>query len=135
MLSEPPGADPHAGWCGRGQGKPGLYPILRAPGGAIPPGDSPSGEEMAAWAAPALARRRAVSLHSIIVRSAGLSPSVGSHALRHTAAIEMLKGGATLVEIGEVLRHQEPRTTARYAKVDRKTLRRLARPWPEGGAA
>jgi len=27
MLSEPPGADPHAGWCGRGQGKPGLYPI------------------------------------------------------------------------------------------------------------
>jgi integrase/recombinase XerD len=68
-------------------------------------------------------------------RRAGLSPSVGSHALRHTAAIEMLKGGATLVEIGEVLRHQEPRTTARYAKVDRKTLRRLARPWPEGGAA
>ena len=29
MLSEPPGADPHAGWCGRGQGEPGLYPILR----------------------------------------------------------------------------------------------------------
>src|SRR5205807_3074931 len=26
MLSEPPGADPHAGWCGRGQGEPGLYP-------------------------------------------------------------------------------------------------------------
>src|SRR5215831_14442002 len=30
MLSEPPGADPHAGWCGRGQGEPGLYPIRRA---------------------------------------------------------------------------------------------------------
>src|SRR5205814_10476788 len=29
MLSEPPGADPHAGWCGRGQGEPGPYPILR----------------------------------------------------------------------------------------------------------
>ncbi len=68
-------------------------------------------------------------------KRAGLSPSVGSHALRHTAAIEMLRAGATLVEIGEVLRHREPRTTARYAKVDRKTLRRLARPWPEGGAA
>lgn len=68
-------------------------------------------------------------------KRAGLSPSVGSHALRHTAAIEMLRAGATLQEIGEVLRHQEPRTTARYAKVDRKTLRRLARPWPEGGAA
>src|SRR5689334_10555189 len=27
MLSEPPGADPHARWCGRGQGEPGPYPI------------------------------------------------------------------------------------------------------------
>jgi len=45
--------------------------------------------------------------------------------------MEMLKGGATLHEIGEVLGHQDPRTTARYAKVDRKTLRALARPWPE----
>ena len=74
---------------------------------------------------------------SAVVRTAckraGL-PSVGSHALRHTAAIEMLKAGATLQEIGEVLRHREQRTTARYAKVDRKTLRALARPWPEGGA-
>ena len=43
MLSEPPGADPHAGWCGRGQGKPGLYPILWEPGGAIPPGDPTRG--------------------------------------------------------------------------------------------
>jgi len=67
-------------------------------------------------------------------RRAGL-PRVGAHRLRYTAATEMLRAGATLQEIGEVLRHQEPRTTARYAKVDRKTLRRLARPWPEGGAA
>lgn len=62
-------------------------------------------------------------------------PSVGSHPLRHTAATEMLKAGASLVEIGEVLRHQQQRTTARYATVDRKTLRALARPWPGGGAA
>ena len=62
-------------------------------------------------------------------------PAVGSHALRHTAASEMLRHGASLAEIGEVLRHREPKTTAIYAKVDRKTLRRLARPWPEGGAA
>jgi hypothetical protein len=33
MLSEPPKAYPHAGWCGRGQGEPGLYPIRRAAGG------------------------------------------------------------------------------------------------------
>ena len=38
MLSEPPGADPHAGWCGRGQGKPGLYPIRG--GGGRKPGQS-----------------------------------------------------------------------------------------------
>ena len=39
MLSEPPGADPHAGWCGRGQGEPGPYPIRPATGrnGAPPP--------------------------------------------------------------------------------------------------
>lgn len=33
MLSEPPGADPHAGWCGRGQGEPGPYPIRWGAGG------------------------------------------------------------------------------------------------------
>jgi integrase/recombinase XerD len=72
-----------------------------------------------------------------VVRSAcaraGL-PSVGAHRLRHTAATEMLRAGASLAEIGEVLRHREQKTTARYAKVDRKALRALARPWP-GGAA
>ena len=67
-------------------------------------------------------------------RRAGL-PLVGPHALRHTAATEMLRAGASLPEIGQVLRHREIRTTARYAKVDRRALRALARPWPEGGAA
>jgi integrase/recombinase XerD len=65
---------------------------------------------------------------------AGL-PRVGAHRLRHTAATEMLRAGASLPEIGQVLRHHEPKTTAIYAKVDRKALRPLARPWPEGGAA
>jgi integrase/recombinase XerD len=67
---------------------------------------------------------------------AGL-PRVGSHRLRHTAATEMLRKGASLVEIGQVLRHHEQRTTALYAKVDREALRALARPWPsqEGGGA
>jgi integrase/recombinase XerD len=67
-------------------------------------------------------------------RRAGL-PSVGSHALRHTTATEMLRAGASLAEIGLVLRHRDEKTTAQYAKVDRKTLRRLARSWPQGGAA
>jgi integrase/recombinase XerD len=65
---------------------------------------------------------------------AGL-PRVGAHRLRHTAATEMLRAGASLPEIGQVLRHRESKTTAIYAKVDRKALRPLARPWPEGGAA
>lgn len=68
-----------------------------------------------------------------VVRSAcdraGL-PRVGAHRLRHTAATDMLRHGATLAEIGEVLRHREAKTTAIYAKVDRAALRPLARPWP-----
>ena len=60
--------------------------------------------------------------------------SVGPHRLRHTAATAMLREGASLPEIAQVLRHQELRTTAQYAKVDRARLRALALPWP-GGAA
>jgi site-specific recombinase XerD len=63
---------------------------------------------------------------------AGLA-RVGAHRLRHTAATEMLRQGASLVEIGQVLRHREQKTTAIYAKVDRKALRALARPWPSPG--
>ena len=81
-----------------------------------------------------ITRRGVSAIVGTACKRAGV-PSVGSHALRHTAASEMLKAGASLQEIGEVLGHQEPRTSARYAKVDRKTLRALARPWPEGGAA
>jgi integrase/recombinase XerD len=64
---------------------------------------------------------------------AGLA-RVGAHRLRHTAATEMLRAGASLPEIGQVLRHREQKTTAIYAKVDRDALRTLARRWP-GGAA
>jgi integrase/recombinase XerD len=60
-------------------------------------------------------------------------PRVGSHRLRHTAATEMLRKGASLPEIGQVLRHREQRTTALYAKIDRNALRTLARPWPTQG--
>ena len=57
-------------------------------------------------------------------------PPVGSHRLRHTAATEMLRAGAPLSEIGQVLRHRSLSTTAIYAKVDRSALRGLALPWP-----
>lgn len=50
--------------------------------------------------------------------------------LRHTAATTMLHAGASLEEIGQVLRHRHTLTTAGYAKVDHERLRALARPWP-----
>lgn len=73
---------------------------------------------------------------SAIVRAAcgraGL-PAIHAHRLRHTAATEMLRAGASLPEVGQVLRHANVLTTAIYAKVDRDRLRGLALPWP--GAA
>jgi site-specific recombinase XerD len=65
-------------------------------------------------------------------RRAGLPPA-GAHRLRHTLATEMLRRGATLVEVSQVLRHRDLATTAIYAKVDVNTLRLVAKPWP--GAA
>jgi site-specific recombinase XerD len=56
--------------------------------------------------------------------------AVGPHRLRHTAATEMLRAGATLPEVAQVLRHHSAATTAIYAKVDHLALRELALPWP-----
>lgn len=53
-----------------------------------------------------------------------------AHQLRHTAATAMLRAGSPLAEVGQVLRHRSPLTTAIYAKVDRDALAVLARPWP-----
>jgi site-specific recombinase XerD len=64
---------------------------------------------------------------------AGLS-GVSAHRLRHTAATEMLRAGAGLREVGQVLRHASTLTTSLYAKVDRQTLRALSQPWPGGEA-
>jgi integrase/recombinase XerD len=55
---------------------------------------------------------------------------IGAHRLRHTAATGMLRGGATLGQVAQVLRHRDERTTALYAKVDRQALDMVARPWP-----
>lgn len=63
-------------------------------------------------------------------RRAGLAP-FGAHRLRHTTATELLRAGADLTEVGQVLRHARLDTTAIYAKVDERTLAVLARPWPE----
>jgi len=59
---------------------------------------------------------------------------VSPHRLRHTTATEMLRAGAPLAEIGQVLGHAGAVTTAIYAKVDYDRLRALARPWPQVAA-
>jgi integrase/recombinase XerD len=53
-----------------------------------------------------------------------------AHRLRHTAATAILAEGGSLAEIGQVLRHSRPLTTAAYVKVNVEALRALARPWP-----
>jgi site-specific recombinase XerD len=63
---------------------------------------------------------------------AGLAQA-GAHRLRHALATELLRQGATLTQISQVLRHSDLATTAIYAKVDLARLRQVARPWP--GAA
>jgi site-specific recombinase XerD len=56
----------------------------------------------------------------------------GAHQFRHALACQMLRQGASLSEIGELLRHRSPQTTAIYAKVDMASLATLALPWPGG---
>jgi integrase/recombinase XerD len=60
------------------------------------------------------------------------APTTGTHQFRHGLATEMLRRGASLTEIGEILRHRHLQTTTIYAKVDLTALRSLALPWPGG---
>jgi len=69
------------------------------------------------------------------IERAGLRPPTkGAHLLRHSLATELLRRGASLAEIGDLLRHRSPDTTMLYAKVDFAALRQIALRWP-GGAA
>ena len=68
-----------------------------------------------------------------LVRAGIDSPRKGAHLFRHTLATDMLRQGASLTEIGQLLRHRHPSTTMIYAKVDVSALRMLALPWPGGG--
>ena len=68
-------------------------------------------------------------------RRAGLDPMFkGAHLLRHSLATNLLRRGASLGEIGQLLRHQQPTTTQIYAKVDIAALRGIALPWPRGAS-
>ncbi len=58
------------------------------------------------------------------------APHRGSHQFRHALAAQMLRHGASLTEIGQVLRHRSPQTTSIYAKVDLDALRTVTMAWP-----
>jgi site-specific recombinase XerD len=70
-----------------------------------------------------------VGVATTALRAAGVERG-GAHRLRHTAATQLLRHGASLTEIAQVLRHRHVNTTAIYAKVDRDSLRSIARSWP-----
>lgn len=103
-----------AGWLRRGRPRCGctsLFITLRAPRGQLT-GDGVS---------------------AIVTRAAHRSGVVASaHRLRHTTATELLRSGAGLPEVGQVLRHASMRNTAAYAKVDHAALSAVARSWPAG---
>ena len=65
-----------------------------------------------------LSASRVSTIVADAARRAGLG-RVHAHRLRHTAATQMLRAGASLPEIGQLLRHRRAETTAIYAKVDR----------------
>jgi integrase/recombinase XerD len=61
-------------------------------------------------------------------------PSFGPHRIRHAVACDLLAVGASMEEIGQLLRHARQRTTAIYARVDQARLAELAMPCPQGAA-
>lgn len=87
--------------------------------------------------APLLPLTRSGAITSVVRRAIGragvrVERTTGAYLFRHTLATRMLARGASLSEIGEILRHRSPDTTAIYAKVDLGRLRTLALPWPGG---
>jgi len=86
--------------------------------------------------APRIGFANSIAISTLVMRAlkrAGVdSARKGAHLFRHSLARDMIRQGASLDEIGKLLRHQSPNTTAIYAKVDLPALRPLALPWPGG---
>ena len=60
-----------------------------------------------------------------------IRPSRGAaHLLRHSLATSLLRHGASLQDIADILRHRSVTTTQIYAKVDVNALQQIAQPWP-----
>ena len=62
-----------------------------------------------------------------------VTPYVGSHLLRHSLATRLVNAGASLDEVGDVLRHRSRSSTMIYARLDIDGLRSIAQPWPVAG--
>lgn len=86
--------------------------------------------------APAVSFKGSQAIDSVVQHAlarAGIdAPRKGAHQFRHSLACQLLRHGASLAEIGELLRHRSPQTTALYAKVDLAALAPLALAWPGG---
>jgi integrase len=86
--------------------------------------------------APRIGFANSIAVSTLVMRAlkkAGVeSACKGAHLFRHSLATRMIRQGASLDEIGELLGHKSPNTTAIYAKVDLPALRSLALPWPGG---
>ena len=79
------------------------------------------------------AQQTVATIVGAAIRRAGIKTRYrGAHQFRHALAADMLRHGATLSEIGSVLRHRHAKTTGIYAKVDFAALRPLSLPWPGG---
>jgi len=79
---------------------------------------------------PIITRQVSSTAERAILRAGVKAPSLGAHLFRHSAATAWLRQGLSLQAVGALLRHQDPDTTAIYAKVDVDLLRQIAMPWP-----
>jgi len=84
----------------------------------------------APWRGVAKSSSISVIVHRALKRARVESATRGAHQFRHSLATNMLRRGASLTEIAQVLRHRDPNTTRLYAKVDLEALREVALPWP-----